>query len=135
MNSCSWCGRQNPEDRRYCESCGTELETGHKTTVPPQRPTTAPPEQRASSLLSAGFFEGAEALDLSPIDMGYTFVEGFSYPDWELIDQAIRTAFPGEKWPQAWREMGMKWLDQLREDLGGNYRRYESWSFLLLSAE
>lgn len=85
--------------------------------------------------MSAGFFEGAEPLELSLIEMGFDFVEGFSRPDWKLVRHSIQDHFPEEKWPQAWREAGIKWVTQLRDDLGGNYRQYESWNFLLLSSE
>lgn len=90
---------------------------------------------RPSILLSAGFFEGAEPLDGSLIDMGFDFVEGFSRPDWKAVRQSIQKSFPEEAWPQAWREAGLKWVTQLRDDLGGDYRDYESWNFFLLSAQ
>jgi hypothetical protein len=73
-------------------------------------------------------------LDFSVFDMGFSFEEGFSRPDWKLVRQSIRSNFREEQWPQAWREAGIKWLAQLREDLGGSYRQYESRNFLLLCA-
>lgn len=86
-------------------------------------------------MLSAGFFEDAEPVDMSLIDMGFSFDEGFSRPDWVQIRQSIKINFLEELWGQVWREVGIKWLDQLRNDLGGNYNRYESRNFFLVSAE
>ena len=120
----------------FCEGCGTEYKAVES--APPRRIPRSKPEYiepRGSSLLSAGFFRGAEPLDLTPIDMGYSVVEGFSHPDWKVVRLGIRKSFPKELWPQAWREVGIRWLVQLQEDLGGSYQQYESWNFLLLSAE
>jgi hypothetical protein len=136
LKACPYCGEQNPEGAQYCVGCGTRLETEE---VSPVAETTVPNrqilEQRGSNLLSAGFFKGAEPLDLSSVYMGYSFDEGFSYPDWKEVGASIRKSFSSELWPQAWREITISWLDQLREDLGGNYCLYESWNYLLLSAE
>jgi hypothetical protein len=139
VKTCSYCGRANANEEHFCGGCGTKLEAGEgqpisETPAPTvsKSPEAAP---RPSNLLSAGFFEGAEPLDLSLIEMGFEFVEGFSRPDWKLVRHSIQNHFPEEKWPQAWREAGIKWVTQLRDDLGGDYRHYESWSFLLLSAE
>jgi hypothetical protein len=139
MKTCSYCGRASANEEYFCGGCGTELEAGEgkpvsRATKPAvsKAPVVGP---RTSSLLSAGFFEGAEPLELSLIEMGFDFVDGFSRPDWKLVRHSIQNCFPEEKWPQAWREAGIKWVTQLRDDLGGNYRQYESWNFLLLSSE
>jgi hypothetical protein len=86
-------------------------------------------------MLSAGFFKEEPPLDITDLDMGYSFEAGFSHPDWKLIRQQIGSRFGNEQWPQAWREAGIKWLGQLCDDLGGDYRRCESRNFLLLSAQ
>jgi hypothetical protein len=93
------------------------------------------PTPRPSRLLSAGYFKGAELLDLSQVDLNGSYDSGFSHPDWKSIREAIKTNFPKDQWPQAWREIGIKWLAQLQEDLGGDYRQHESWNFLLLSSQ
>lgn len=136
MKPCSYCGRQNADDQHFCGECGTEL-AAEECPVPveasgPQIKIVTP---RASRLLSAGFFKGAEPLDLSPVDLGGSFESGFTHPDWKAVATTIKKVFVKEQWPQAWREVGIKWLAQLQEDLGGDYRKHESWNFLLLSSE
>ena len=86
-------------------------------------------------MLSAGFFESAEPVDVSIIDMNFSMVEGISHPSWRFVTDEIADSFPREMWGQVWRELGIKWLAQLVQDLGGSYKQYESWNFLLLSAE
>ncbi|HZV35154.1 MAG TPA: zinc ribbon domain-containing protein [Verrucomicrobiae bacterium] len=139
MKVCSYCGHNNPEEAQTCADCGLDLPANP---IPPSEPAREGPRKVSTPvtserpvLLSAGFFENAEPLDVSKIDMGFSFEVGFSWPDWKKIRQSIQTAFPKDQWPQAWREAGILWITQLKEDLGGNYERYESWNFLLLSAE
>lgn len=139
MKVCSYCGHKNPDEAQTCASCGSDLLVGAAPQTEPssRRPqqVSTPVNSKRSSLLSAGFFENAAPLDVSKVDMGFSFDEGFSWPDWKKIGQSIRNSFPKEQWPQAWREAGIEWLAQLKQDLGGEYEQYESWNFLLLSAE
>jgi zinc-ribbon domain len=140
MKVCSYCGHKNPDDQQFCGSCGTGLLSQPDPPKPvesqkPVRPASTPVASSLPGLLSAGFFKGAEPLDLSKIDMGFSIDGGFSWPDWKRIKEGIQASFEKDLWPQAWREVGIKWLAQLKEDLGGDYQQYESWNFLLLSAE
>lgn len=140
MKKCSYCGHQNADDREFCEGCAEPIvvevsPAKSLPTIKAQHSQAVESVPCASNMLSAGFFEDAKPLDLSLIDMGFSFDEGFSRPDWARIQQGIKNNFPEESWGQVWREVGIKWLNQLCDDLGGNYNWYESWNFFLLSAE
>ena len=136
---CSYCGHENNDDQQVCAGCGSDLPKEHTPQPEPARETSRPFAMTDTglrpTLLSAGFFENAEPLDVSKIDMGFSFQEGFSWPDWKCIRESIQKSFPKEQWAQAWREAGIQWLTELKENLGGDYQEYESWNFLLLSAE
>jgi hypothetical protein len=76
-----------------------------------------------------------ELIDLQKIDGAFSFEEGFSRPDWRLISKVIRentTESPDAN--QAWSEAARQWVEQLKEDLGGDYTVAESGCFLLLAA-
>lgn len=132
MKKCDYCGRESEDTAEHCHECGQVLKVEEEAQSPTRDRT---PDAYISNLLSAGIFQDAEPLDLAAVNMGYTFEEGFSHPDWRIIRQQLRGSFGKEQWPQAWREIGIKWLRQLCEDLGGGYRQYESHNFLLLSAQ
>jgi hypothetical protein len=125
VKTCPYCGRQNADDRVQCEECWAKL---------PAQVDTPATGAALGVLTPDGFLQEKEPLDLSGFDLGFSFEEGFSRPDWPGISKRIRSSFPEEQWKQLWREVPRKWLAQLREDLGGNYRCYESDEFLILSA-
>jgi hypothetical protein len=140
MKVCLYCGQQNADDQNQCHGCGQNLKSVAPGAPPSPKSSSSnystPPAATARTrLLSAGFFEDAEPVDISSIDMGWSQVEGFFHPDWKTIGRSVRDSFPAGKWPQVWREIGIAWLAGLRQDLGGEYRQYESFNFLLLSAE
>ncbi len=135
MKRCDYCGRESEDTAEHCRECGQVLKEVLKVKEAPLQRRDITADAYVSNMLSAGLFKGEEPLDLSGFDMRYSFDEGFSHADWRLISQQIRTGFAKELWPQAWREVGIRWLGQLCEDLGGDYRQYESHNFLLLSAQ
>lgn len=127
MKRCSYCGKENGDDQHYCQGCGTELVTEEAPAAAEQ----LQPEPVAH-MVPAGSAPSDEPVDISPIEMGYSLVEGFSRPDWRDIATSIKEHFPEENRSQAWCEVARKWFTQLREDLGGNYYCYESQNFFLL---
>ncbi len=132
MKECDYCGRVSEDSAERCRECGQVLKVKEAAPQPVREST---PDAYIPNLLSAGFFKEEAPLDLTDFDMGYSFEEGISRPDWKLIRQQIQSKFANEQWPQIWREAGIKWLGHLREDLGGDYRQCESRNFLLLSAQ
>lgn len=76
-----------------------------------------------------------EPIDLHRIAGAFSFEEGFSRPVWRLIAKAIReSAVESPEINAAWNEAARQWVNQLRSDLGGDYRVSESQRFLLLAA-
>ena len=67
MPFCTACGRQNPDDARFCSQCGTKLVTADETTAP-----TAPPTGQGDSTatIQIGLGEKTETSDrqLNPVD-------------------------------------------------------------------
>ena len=112
---CAFCGTGNPPGRQACQLCGNDLIPTH-------------PE-------SSSFQSEPEALDLLHPLPEYESEHGFSYPDWEKFWQQVNTRYPRSSWDTVCRRAAREWVNQLCEDLGGNYRGYESERFLLMSAE
>lgn len=74
-------------------------------------------------------------IDLEQIDGAFSFEEGFSRPDWRLISKVIReNTTESLDANRAWAEAARQWVNQLQEDLGGDYAVSESGRFLLLAA-
>jgi len=77
----------------------------------------------------------SESIDLQQIEGAFSFEEGFSRPDWRLISKVIReNTTESLDTNQAWAEAARQWVEQLQEDLGGDYAVAESGRFLLLAA-
>jgi uncharacterized repeat protein (TIGR04138 family) len=75
----------------------------------------------------------SEHIKLETMEGAFHCSADFSRPDWLLISRAVqRLAEPPEQ-DAAWEEVAWQWLDQLRQDLGGNYCVRGSEDFLLLS--
>ncbi len=72
-------------------------------------------------------------LDLNEVPNAFSFEEGFSRPDWELIRKAIGQTASGEEQDQAWNEAAAQWILQVQSELGGDYRVRCSKEFILLS--
>lgn len=120
MKLCVYCGKSNADKCETCVVCKNDLADAD----PGQAPFT-------DELLPQLF----EVPDISSIEMGYSFVEGFSRSDWQAIRKNVQSLFPKEDRHQVWHEISKQWLSQLKVDLGGSYRIRESRNFLFLSAE
>jgi hypothetical protein len=74
-------------------------------------------------------------IDLAQVEGAFSYEAGFSRPNWRLIDQAVQQRAKGpDELDAEFAEAARQWLNQLRADLGGDYRVKESPEFLLLSA-
>jgi len=71
--------------------------------------------------------------DLSGLDLGFEEVEGFSRPDWKLINEFVKAHVPGDDLSAAWDYIAAQWLEQLAADLGGGCQVRRSHSFYCLS--
>lgn len=145
---CACCGQPATGEEDLCPVCATELDAG--TTAPvetlgvPEEVTPADSGGVAallagiSRLMEPGQSQPAgapstELVDLSKLEDAFTLDNGFSQPDWKAITAFVeRTVLP-EGEDQAWRDVVSQWLGQLRSDLGGDYRPYESHRFIVLS--
>jgi hypothetical protein len=116
--SCIYCGAENPLPVRACVVCKSAL-------VSEEEQAEARDE----------FLAGEEQPDVSRFEMNYAVENGFSYPDWEKLGAQVQKNFGEGEWWQAFNELAKRWLLQLKEDLGGYYRCYESENFLFLCGE
>ena len=119
MLRCEYCGRENDPKVRSCVECGAELSSPASDVAEETEPVTPIPEP--------------EWVKLDSVEDAFSFDSGFSRPDWPVITRAVeRVASPPER-DAAWQEVAWQWMDQLRQDIGGNYRVRASEDFLLLS--
>jgi hypothetical protein len=116
--SCIYCGAENDAARRECVVCHHYLisEEALAQATDQLLPVPDPP-------------------DVSGIELNYTVEQGFSYPDWKSVFEQVQQRACREQWWGIYHELAKAWLLQLKADLGGHYRAYESRSFLLLCAE
>ena len=94
MKKCDYCGRENeqlPAVLPHCGQCNQAFKEVLKVKEAPlPERSSGVSEAHVSNMLSAGYFKGWEPLDLAGFDMGFSFEEGFSRPDWKLISQQDR---------------------------------------------
>jgi hypothetical protein len=119
LSICIYCGASG-EKEKICKVCGNELSDAEPGVGP------FPDEFLVSTI---------DPPDISAIDLVYEFKEGFSRANWKPVFKQVRDKFTQEEWHEVWCELCKKWLHQLKDDLGGSYRIYESHRFFLLSAE
>lgn len=86
--------------------------------------------------------EDAEASLPSPIfvnlaqaENAFDFADGFSRPDWKVIQQIIETTVNPEDREDAWDEVVVQWMTKFETELGGEYRLRESRHFVLLGSQ
>ena len=118
MKRCSYCGRESPDDASHCHECGTELNNEQAHQAPKLQPE--PPADLPEC-------------DLTDLDLGFDYVDGFSRPDWERIGRFIKHNVPREEWSKTWSFIADQWLQQLARDLGGGAFVSRSQNFLIMS--
>lgn len=72
-------------------------------------------------------------VDLDGNEQAFDFEESFSRPNWNYIQQLVQQTVEPFDLQQAWTELGIQWLLQLRRDLGGDYHVYRSSNCILLT--
>ena len=112
---CAFCSTGNPAGRKVCLLCGNDLIPTH-------------PE-------SNSFQSEPEALELLEPTLEFESEHGFSYPDWKKFYEQVNARMPRSGWDAVYRRAARHWVSELCEDLGGDYRGYESDRFLLMCAE
>jgi hypothetical protein len=60
-------------------------------------------------------------------------IEGFCRPRWDRIAERIEQEVPEGDWQAAWEAVARDWVQRLRDDLGHDYRVYETPNFLILT--
>jgi hypothetical protein len=73
-------------------------------------------------------------VDLSELEGAFSFEEGFTRPNWQLIAKQVEQTVKSESLNQAWTQVARQWAERLKDDLGGDYQITESIECLLLSA-
>src|SRR5262249_12426983 len=59
--------------------------------------------------------------------------EGFARPNWGVIAERIKRDVSSEDFQKAWTDATLQWVEQVRSNLGGDYRVGRSTEFILLS--
>ncbi len=59
--------------------------------------------------------------------------QGFCHPDWAAISETIENHLPEPEWSSAWGAASRRWVDRIRDTLGGDYQVYETANFMILS--
>lgn len=113
---CVFCNATNPSGRSECRQCGNPL-------VISDHPA------------NCVFRSDPDADEWSGFELEYELEHGFSYPNWEKVWSWVNGQVPPGSRDAACRKAAREWLRQLCQDLGGNYRAYESDKFLLMCAE
>src|SRR5438128_769346 len=122
MKKCTWCGKEYPDTAQRCLIDAEPLIGGEPPPPPLEKPNE-PPEPVSHT----------ELIDLEQIQGAFEFREGFSRPDWKVIAETIKQTVPPENHPEAWTDAALQWVEQLRSNLGGEYRVRRSEEFILLS--
>ena len=104
MKKCSYCGKEYPDKAVECAIDREPL------SPPGPQPVQADPSWHP------------RFIDLATIGGAFTCEEGFSRPDWKCIRSAIQRTVSREWWFSAWNEAALQWVEELRADLGGDYR-------------
>jgi hypothetical protein len=127
MKKCSYCGAEYLDDATWCAIDNNPLDGSQNVETSSRSRTDQAVPDAVEEILTPPISE------LSGLDMGFSFVEGFSRPDWKMTSQFIRDRVPRDYWQEAWRYAVSLWLKALSEDLGGDSRVYQTSSFSCLS--
>jgi hypothetical protein len=106
MKVCDYCGKVSEDDVAQCCDCGTAF---HREEEPATQPKTveAMPE--------------APILNLDDLPGAFSFEEGFSRPDWNIIKKAIEDGWAHENRRLPWDLAILQWTKKLATELGGTY--------------
>lgn len=106
MKVCSYCGQENDEVFTHCSDCGTQFAVE-------MAPATATGEERPARRLTL--------INLDDLPGSFNFKEGFSRPDWTVIEKAIEVLPGYDTRRLAWDDVTLQWVDKLAGELGGGY--------------
>lgn len=70
--------------------------------------------------------------ELGDISPHFPEPSGFCHPNWVRLYELIKEQLDEKDWDDVWTQLARRWLSQLRENLGGNYRCFETKNFLLV---
>ena len=112
---CIYCGANNSMERSTCLVC-------HNAFV----------SEEEIARVQDEFFPVSHPPNVSRLALSFEDENGFSYPDWKKVREQLLQTVPKEDWWDVYHELAKQWLLQLKADLGGNYRCYESEDFLFL---
>ncbi len=145
MKKCTWCGKEYANDAELCAIDGQALEgnepppaqlarrpSGAESLVEAIEQQPGPPRPVRWTDVDAAW--RPETIEIAEIERAFVFTEGYSRPNWQLIRNTIDRTVPPGKLSEAWTEAAIRWVLQLRADLGGQYRLRRSEQFLFLSA-
>src|SRR5579859_4886749 len=138
MKKCTWCGKEYGEELERCLVDGQPLAGRSEPSVQPRsaEPDVAvdpSPLPIRRSRRRPGSPASGKWLHLDLMEGAFFWEEGYSRPDWKLIRAAIEQKVPQENLSDAWTEAVLSWLEQLRQDLGGEYQVRAFGEFVLLS--
>ena len=138
MRKCTWCGKEYPDTAEQCAIDGQPL-VGPAPQTPRQTQLDRNEPGRPLSTFQPRP-EGFDAdwhpalIDLDRVEGAFTFREGFSRPEWQVIGEAIERTVASDRVSEGWTEVAMQWARQVGSDLGGQYCIRWSRKFILLSA-
>jgi hypothetical protein len=122
MKVCDYCGRVNEDEFAQCRECGTDFprEEGPREEEPPKK-------------AKAGVIVENPVLNLDELPGAFSFEEGFSRPDWNVIEKAIEDQWDPDNRRLPWEHATLQWVKKLATELGGKYDVSRMGSCLLVS--
>jgi len=108
MKVCDYCGRVNEDEFAQCRECGTAFY---------REPEPAKEETKSK----AGASLEAPVLNLDDLLGVFSFAEGFSRPDWKVIEKAIEDGWEHDNRRLPWDHAILQWTKKLATELGGKY--------------
>jgi hypothetical protein len=119
MKVCDYCGRVNEDAFAQCRECGTRF--------------YQEPEPAKETKSKSGVILEAPILNLDELPGAFGFEEGFSRPDWDVIEKAVEERWDYDNRRLPWEHVALQWTKRLATELGGKYDVVRSESCLLVS--
>lgn len=119
MKVCDYCGRVNEDEFAQCRECGTAF---HRE-----------PEPAKEAKSKRGAILEAPLLNLDELPGAFSFEEGFSRPDWKVIEKAIKDRWDPDNRRLPWQHVALQWTKKLATELGSKYDVSRRGSCLLVS--